>query len=298
MSLREIIGNLIYPWRALDRVLPFSMPLFLMMTIGVIKRGEFRRHYPLVVLLPALLMESFFTYRVQYRIIIALLPLYILVCCQYIDTFLRWANELIYASGEGSSRQLIVKNSRILSLRRAAPAIIITAIFLLLTTGLVYINKINSMLALQTYIFQAFGYHDSRENEDLEPAYDYLRSHVGQKDPIVVTTIEYGLFFLGSNYDYYYLRQKKVNDNNSTIFIPFEKEKEPYYGKPLIDSIGKLQQHIEASVNSIWVVADYKAETYVGPEIMAFISDHFELVFDNYKENRTRVYKKVPKNKI
>lgn len=298
MPLREIIGNLIYPWRALERSLPFSMSFFFIMTIWVMKRREFQRHYPMVALLPALIMESFLTYRIQYRIIVALLPLYILACCQFAETFLRWMKKKFYPSEGGLIYQSIYKDSLISSLSRIKQAVIIMVSLILLAMGFMYTNKINSIGALQTYIFQGFGYHDSRANQDLKPAYKYLSSHVESKDPIIVTTVEYGLFFLGASYDYYFLRQRIAGDKDSTVFIPFNKENEPYYGRPLIDSIEKLQHLIQTSTKPIWVVADFKANSYVGPDIMTFISKQFELVFDDYKENQTRIYRRIPKNNI
>lgn len=277
MPLREIIGNLSYPWRALDRSLPLSMPFFGVMTIWVIRKGELRRHYPLIVLLPALILESFFEYGIQYRLIIALLPLYILAVCQFVETL--------------SIESITWKLGIILKSKLKLVAII-TVIYLFFTMSILLINKISNPSALIKYIYQAFGYHDSRLNENLKPAYNYIRSHVTANDVIIVTTVEYGLFFLGTDYDYYYLRQKRTDNTEFAKFVPFEKEREPYYGKPIIDSVEKLENLIETAQKTIWVVADHKADSYVGPEIKKFIDENFKIVFDDYKLNRTKVYRR------
>lgn len=292
MPVREIIGNLIYPWRALDRSLPLSMPFFLMMTVLVIKKREFQKHYPLVVLLPALFIESFATYRVQYRIIIALLPIYILACCQFVETLWRWTNETRPLPGDRSVTGPLRQKLRMILDGKLKPAAIIIGVGLLLILGILYTNKIRSPGDLGIYVYQAFGYHDSRADQNLQPAYNYLRSRIGAKDPIIVTTVEYGLFFLGPGHDYYYLRQK-IRDDGPANFVPFDKEREPYYGKPLIDSIEKLQHLVEASKDPIWIVADDKADSYVSPAMMSFIKDHFELVLDDYEKDRTRVYRRT-----
>ena len=167
------------------------------------------------------------------------------------------------------------------------------ALFLIFSAGMGTINKINSPTAFKGYLLQAFGYHDSRAQENLEPSYNYLRSQVGSKDVIIVTTVEYGLFFLGRDYDYYYLRQKKANNAQSAQFVQFDEDREPYYGKPLIDSVEKFLHLMRSSENPIWVVADYKTDYSVGPEIKKMISEEFELMFDDYQRNRTRVYRRV-----
>lgn len=294
MSMREIIINLSYPWRALDRSLPFSMPFFAVMTLLVIKKKEFLRHYPLVVLLPALIMESFFTYRVQYRIIVYLIPLYILACVQYIETLWRWTNKSKHLGYARSLTGSVARTFRIFIDIKLVSRVFIAGIILFLTTGIILANKINSPVEIGKYIYQAFGYHDSRRKENIEPAYTFLKPRVKTEDTIIVTTVEYGIYFLGTDYTYYLLRQRKINDSNKINFTTFTKEQEPYYGKPIIDSIEKLQKLMDYSTNIIWVVEDNKADSYVGPEVRSFIRKHFEHVYDGYPEMNTRIYSLKP----
>ena len=101
---------------------------------------------------------------------------------------------------------------------------------------------------------------------------------------------------MGSDYNDYYLRQKKNIDNKTNTFVSFNKEKEPYYGKPLIDSIEKLQNLIETYDKTIWVVADYKLYSSVSTDFIKFINKEFKVVFDNTQKNKAKVFSKV-KNK-
>jgi len=294
MSIKEIIGNLIYPWRALDKILPFSMPFFLMMTAWIIMKGDLRRHYILVILLPALIIGSFLTFRVQHRILVAWAPLYILAWCQMIWTLLIWikngGEEERTKNGNGSLFKYCLRVSFAKRYQFGAAL----GVFLLMTVGIVALNKITTFGKLRGYVHQAFGYHDARANQNLAPSYSYLGSHVGQDDPIIVTTVEYGLFFLGTDHQYYYLRQKKNSAEGKTRFTSFDKPNEPYYGKPLIDSIDKLEQLIEKTEYPLWVVADYKTDSYVGAEMKVFIENEFELVFDDFQANQSKVYRKLP----
>lgn len=290
MPLKEIIVNLIYPWRVLDKVLPFSMPFFLIMTILVIKKKEFRLHYPLVVLLPALIVGSFLTYRVQYRIVIGWLPLYVLACCQFIETLIRWSNKGLVGKKESFGHQQFSNNVGYLWTDKRKTTGAIIGVYLVLVMGIICMNKISSGPDLWNYMNKAFGYHDVRVNQDLERSYQYIKSHMKSDDKIIVTTMEYGLFFLGPDYDYYYLRQKKSENTKFAMFIPFGKDKEPYYGKPLIDSVEKLRRLLKKSKNPVWLVVDYKAESSVGPEMRKFIDEEFGLVFDDYEQNRAKVY--------
>jgi len=189
---------------------------------------------------------------------------------------------------------IVKKNGRILSGGEAKRILIVMGLCLLFTVGIAFTNKIRTPTDLWRYIYRAFGYHDSRAAQNLERSYEYLRSHLERDDTIIVTTVEYGLFLLGSEYDYYYLRQKKAGNAKSAIFSPFGNDKEPYYGRPLVDSIRRLQQVIEAAENAIWVVADYKMDTSVGPAMRGFISDQFDLMFDDYPKNQARVYRRGP----
>ena len=288
MPAREIIGNLIYPWRALDAVLPFSMPFFLAMTVLIVLRGELRRHYPVVVLLPALILESFLTYRVQYRIIVALIPIYLLACCQLAQTFWGIRKEIFRFKTEVREGRPASAGSSSWPLRTGVTA---AAVFLMSAAGLVLVNKIGSPAALGTYVYRAFGYHDSRAGQNLEPSYRYLRSHVKPGDAIIVTTVEYGLFFLGAGNDFYYLRQKKTDDGPNAKFVSFEKDREPYYGKPIIDSIEKLEDLLHTKGGTLWVVADGKTDSYVGPELRGHVQQQFERVFDDAEKDGTRVYR-------
>jgi hypothetical protein len=292
MPVREMIGNLIYPWRALDQSLPLSMPFFLIMTVWVIKKREFQKHYPLVTLLPALFIESFATYRVQYRIIIALLPIYILACCQLVETLWGWTKEAHLRTAERWTFESFMQKLGSLWNEKKMPAGITLAFGIVLILGVLHTNKIKGPMDLGTYAYQAFGYHDSRADQNLQPAYNYLRSRIGAKDPIILTTVEYGLFFLGPDHDYYYLRQK-IKDDGPGDFVPFDQEREPYYGKPLIDSVEKLRRLAEASKDPVWIVADEKADSYVSPSMISFIKEHFELVLDDYEKDRTRVFRRI-----
>ncbi|HEX9757372.1 MAG TPA: glycosyltransferase family 39 protein [Nitrospiria bacterium] len=292
MPIKEIIGNLIYPWRALDKLLPFSMPFFLIMAVWIIGKGDLRLHYPLVVLLPALIIGSFLTYRVQHRIIVGWVPLYILACSQMIGTLTLWCKKELEGQRLVKSYGVLHKDLASVFINRRYLLLTTLSIFVVMAMGIVVLNKINTSGAFLGYVGQAFGYHDLRVNQNLAPSYHYLSSHVEPNDPIILTTLEYGLFFLGPDYQFFYLRQKKIGGEGEEGFTSFEKPYEPYYGKPLIDTIGKLQQLIDDAESPVWVILDYKSDSYVGPEIISFIEQEFDLVFNDNRENRSKVYKR------
>lgn len=293
MSMKEIIGNLVYPWRALDKILPFSMPLFLMMTGLIVVKGEFRRHYPLVVLLPVLIVGSLLTYRVQHRIIVAWVPLYILAWCQMVDTLIGWIKKGVEEGRTKHGDGPLLKHFFMAGFTKRYQFGAALGVYLTMTVGIIVLNKITTFERFGGYLHQAFGYHDARANQNLAPSYSYLSSHVGPNDPIIVTTVEYGLFFLGPDYKYFYLRQKKMNAEGKPRFVSFGKPNEPYYGKPLIDTIEKLQQLMDEAENPIWVVSDYKTESSVGADLKALIDKEFVVAFDDYQNNRTIVYKRA-----
>lgn len=152
MPLREIIGNLIYPWYALDKVLPFSMPFFLIMTILVIKKREFRQHYALVVLLPALVVGSFLTYRAQYRIIIGWLPLYVLAYCQFVNTILRWLNKERIGNKGSVGHLLSGNNLKYLWIVKRKSITMKIGVYIIIGMSIVYVNKLGTISSLWNYM--------------------------------------------------------------------------------------------------------------------------------------------------
>lgn len=291
MSLREIIVNMSYPWRALDRALPFSMAFFLVMTILVISRREVRRHYPLVVLVPALVTESLLTYRVQYRILIGLVPLYVLACCQLVETSLRWMTEFRHKC-EGSGVGSTSRAAWFFLCGRVGSITMAVAAYALFFTVIAYTNNVRGARDLGPYVYSGFGYRDARAGRNVEPSYEYLGGHIRPDDVVVVTTVEYALIFLGEVYDYYYLRQKLNDAEGSRMFVPFERDRDPYYGRPIIDSVKKFRNLLDTSARPVWVVADHKIDSYVGRELSRMIGAEFELMFDDYERNRSRVYRR------
>ena len=137
-----------------------------------------------------------------------------------------------------------------------------------------------------TYLFKPFYDHRSRMNP--QPSYLYVKKHAKKKDVIIQTTLEYGFFFLGDEYNYHYLRQKRDRDTDGNLkFISFTKKNEPYYGRPLIDSLESLKELMADSHAKIWLILGEKCKWAVGPEIKEFITDHFQL---NYNKNEFKVY--------
>jgi len=286
MSIREIISNVSGPWRGLDRALPFSMPFFLLMTGAVIWRREFRRHYPIVVLLPQLVVVGVYTvYTVQHRTILAWLPLYLVSCCMLLGTLIDWC---------GGSLVALLERSRAMARSRPLALAAIAAAFLVLLAGFAATNGIRSPAEAGAYVYDAFGYHDKRAGYNMEAPYAYLASHVAPGDKVVVMTVEYALFFFGADHDLYYLRERRVGDQDSPAYTQFDSEREPYYGKPLIDSPEKLEALIEEG-GEIWIVTDYKHYRYrhVGERMEALIEKEFQLVFDGYEEHRSRIYRRT-----
>jgi 4-amino-4-deoxy-L-arabinose transferase-like glycosyltransferase len=280
--LKELMYHMSYLWRVLDGCIPFSVPFFIVMTGLVAKKRQLKDHFPLMALLPALIMQSIFLhYGIQKRVIVSIAPLYILTCCQLFFTLWNWVTAGL--KKEGSFKRFIVG--------RTKQVTIAVVVFSLISVPLIIDKYIIDKYLMHptgfpTYLFKPFYDHRSRMNP--EPSYLYVKKHAKKKDVIIQTTLEYGLFFLGDEYNHHYLRQKKGRDaDGNRIYMSFTKKNEPYYGRPLIDSIESLKNLMANSQNNIWLILGEKSKWSVGPELKEFIRNHFQLKFS---KNEFKVY--------
>ncbi len=74
------------------------------------------------------------------------------------------------------------------------------------------------------------------------------------------------------------------------IYLPFDKSKDPYYSRPIIDSKSKLHELMRLSNKNIWIVLGLKSRLTVSSELKNFIDSNFHLAFDDSKNNKTKVY--------
>jgi len=282
LPVKELIYHMSYLWRVLDGCIPFSVPFFIVMTGLAAKKRQLKDHFPLMALLPALIVQSiFFHYGIQKRVVVTIAPLYILACCQLFFTLWDWVT--VGIEKEGSFKRFIGG--------RAKQITIGIVVFSLISVPFIIDKYIIDKYLMRptefpTYLFKPFYDHRARINP--QPSYLYVKKHAKKKDVVIQTTLEYGFFFLGDEYNYHYLRQKRDRDTNGNLkFISFNKENEPYYGCPLIDSLESLKKLMADSHAKIWLILGEKSEWAVGPEIKEFIRDHFQL---NYDKNEFKVY--------
>ena len=288
LPLKENIINLSYPWRALDACLPFAMALLLAATVQIIRKRQFNHHFALLALLPTLIIFTLLTYRVQYRIMVSLLPIYFLACCSLASHLIKSLPVRFKLKAPSMATQNLSLKVSLFSL----------TIFILFSAGIAYSKHISSIDDLISYYSQAFGYHDARAEENPEPAYLYLRKYAKSKDIIIQTTLEYGYFFLGTSHDYYYLRQKqKVDEYGHNYYTSFGKPTDPYYARPIIDSQDKLKNILLSMDTKIWCVLGPKSLSYLGPQLNEFIKESFQLEFNAFNETRTNLYIYSPKSK-
>ena len=278
-SPRKFFRILTLSWRNLDAYIPFSIPFFLGMTIFLAKRKELKRHFPLLALISFLVILPLFNFREQNRLVMTLVPLYVLTICQLLSSLLQWIN----------FRQLSKNLQTKLLYPKSKLFLIISAVIILLLAGIISYKHIPVFSRHISSYVEAFGYIDSRYNP--QPTYDFIKKHASEKDIIIQTTLDYGYFFLGESQNHYYLRQRVTLDKLGNLyFTTFEQGKDPYYGRPIIDSKSKLLELIQSSSNKIWVVLGPKTKQMVDPEVKKFIEDNFDLVFDDWKRNRSQLY--------
>jgi hypothetical protein len=281
LGLRENIINITYPWRALDASFPFSMPFFLAMAFLVAQRKQLKQFFPLLAIVPALIILSLLTYRVQYRILVAVLPLYYLAVTQLLSLFYRNFNNIPQQS---------VYPSQNVQHHRLKPQYLSIIVFIVIFLGIILTKHIDSPKKLKDYYQQAFGYNDMRARVNPESTFKYLKTQVNQNDIIILTTLEYGYFFLGNDYNYYYLRQKKtVNNAKRLVYSTFSEPKDPYYAKTIIDSADKLRQ-ISNIDKRIFCILGPKSIHVISPELQSVITNTFKLERDDNYINQTRIY--------
>jgi len=275
------IYNMSWFWRVLDGCIPFSVPFLIVVTGLAAKKRQLKDHFPLMALLPALIVQSIFYYKIQKRVIVTITPLYILACCQLFFTLWNWIT--VGIEKEGSFKRFI--NGR------AKQITIAVVVFSLISVPFI-IDKyiIDKYLmhptAFPTYLFKPFYDHRSRMNP--QPSYLYVKKHAKRNDIVIQTALEYGFFFLGDEYNYYLLRQRGNRDaDGNLIYISFTKKNERYYGRPFIDSLESLKKLMANSHAKIWLILGEKSEWTVGPEIKEFITEHFQL---NYNKNKFKVH--------
>lgn len=275
-QITKLIVDLTYSVRNLDAVLPFSMPFFCVMTFWVIKKKAFKEHFALMALLPALLVQSFYTFKVQDRVIITLVPFYILACCHFVATLWQW---WIKAVKE--------EKTFFNALRKHSFKVGISLVVLIcLSVGFVYEKQMRKKSGIARYNFHPF--YDSFSDADPRQGYIFLNANVQPGDIVIQTTAEYGLFFLKKDLEYFYLRQKALRgEDNELKYTVFDKSREPYYGHPIIDSIAKLEKLVSERKSSVWVVMGPKAIWAVGPDLKTYIQQNFSLEF---QAKKTKVY--------
>lgn len=277
LPIKTIISSVSYIWRILDRSIPLSVPFFIVMTILVIKKKQLKEHFPLIALLPALIIQStLFNTIIQKRVMVTIFPLYILTCCQLFLTLWNWAT--VGIEKEGSLKRFIVT--------RAKEITIAVTVFGLISVPFIIDKFLIKPTEFPISFFKPF--HDQGSESNPEPAYLYVKKHVKRADIVLQTTLEYGLFFLGDEYNHYYLRQKKYFDTNGSLkYISFPKKNEPYYGRPIIDSVESLKKLMANSPTKIWLILGVKSKWSMGLEIKEFIKGNFQLKFS---DNGFKVY--------
>lgn len=280
VSLKRLFIDATYSIRNLDAIVPYSTPFFVLMAFWVIAKRQFKAHYALAALLPALLLQSFYSFKVQDRIIVTLVPLYVLACCHFAATLWRWCRNAI---GEnGSVTGAFAKN--------AGKVGISVFVFLCFSSGVYYEKRLRQASGVKKYSYLPF--YDHYAETDPRQGYLYLNANVRPGDTVVQTTAEYGLFFLKHDVDYYYLRQRAFRVKSNKIrYTSFKKGHEPYYAHPIIDSIPKLEKLIAEAGSPVWVVLGPKTVWALSSELRGYVEKNFKLMFH---EKKTKIYRRNP----
>jgi 4-amino-4-deoxy-L-arabinose transferase-like glycosyltransferase len=279
--VRTLIVKLSGLWRRLDESLPLSVPFFIVMTMLILARRRLKNYFPLLCLIPALLIATIMSGKIQSRIILAFLPLYCLCICHFLSVLWKWCKEGLKA--QRSAYKFLALNTNQILVSILA--------FFLLSAGILRIRHYYGQAELLSYLSNSIGYHDFWAGKDARSAYMYVKQHAEPQEIVIQTTLEYGFFFLGQNYEYYYLRQKKsLNGAGEFSYNSFQKERDPFYNIHIIDSLENLRSLIVENKGTIWVILDAKSEYSIGAEIKDFISTNFTLAYDNFRENKMRVY--------
>jgi hypothetical protein len=278
--IAQLVIHLTYSVRNLDVAIPFSMPFFFLMTAWVVKKKVFKKHFALVVFLPALLLQSFYSFKIQNRVAVTLVPFYILACCHFMATLWCWAHDAVKEKGSVLGA---------LSYHAGKVAISVF-IFVCLSGGFFYEKQLRQKSGVKTYGYNPF--YDSYADVDPRPAYLYLNANVQSGDIVVQTTAEYGLFFLTHDVQYYYLRQKAFREKSKKIkFTSFTQSHEPYYAHPFIDSIPKFEKLLEETGSPVWVVLGPKTVWALSSELRGYVEKKFSLMT---QENKTKIFRYSP----
>lgn len=276
LPVNALIIKLSYIWRTLDACIPLSMPFFIVITLLLAKNRMLKQHFSLMVLIPGLIVQSFLSRPIQDRVLVTLIPLYILTCCHLASSL--WMCIVSGLEKEGSFGKL-------LAVRRKQISVSVVA-FCLLSAGFLTEKRMIEAARVERWDYRPF--HDLNSKHNPEPAYDYVKRNASPKDVVIQTTLEYGLFFLGDDCQHYYIRQRiQRNKKGNIAYVSFAKTREPYYGLGIIDTIERLQEVIADTNSTIWLVLGHKSEHTVGPDLKGFIKKHFELAF---YEKKHRVY--------
>ncbi len=279
MSTRDLLSNLTWPWRTLDRALPGSLVFFLMAAAWQVWKRQLRGNFLLVVLLLLLISSSFLeTYVVQHRMVVIWIPLYF--ACGAI-----MLGQAIASWRAGRPRPRSVRGF-----------VILLALCLIGAAAVAGLNGVRTPSDALGYFEEACGYRDPHATVDMAATYARLAPLLSPEDRILVTTVEYAWFFLGPQHDYYYLRQYRLGGRDSEVFVPFEAEFEPYYGRPLVDSEEDLDNLLESAPGAVWWVTDYKFYRYgyVGDDLQSQLEKRFVVEVDNMTENESRIYRASP----
>jgi hypothetical protein len=203
--------------------------------------------------------------------------MYILACCQLFATLYNWIADGI--KKEGSLKSFVFDRRK----RIAIAALV----FGVISVPFIFDKYFMRPQNFTANLFKPF--YDLRSGINPEPAYLYVKKHAQKNDIIVQTTLEYGYFFLGDGYNFKYLRQKKTgrDADGNRLYTTFNKNKEPYYGRPLIDDLEKLKILMANSQSKIWLILGEKSEWAVGLKVKKLIRDHFHL---HFQKNEFRVY--------
>ena len=154
-------------------------------------------------------------------------------------------------------------------------------------SSVLFFAKIRGPSDVAGYLKQAYGFHDARQDQDPRPSYTFLARQLEEGDIVVASTLEYALFYLGKEHDFRHLRQKRLDGG----FGSFGERNDPYYGKPIVDDVSVLKETIESADGTVWIVAGPKADGNVGQPLKEFITDQFEIAFDDSASNSTLVYR-------
>jgi hypothetical protein len=248
-------------WQLLDvdGMLPGTLGFAI---VGVVAGGPGARFLGALFAVALVQVAALMAYQ-GHRMVLFLLPIYALLVAAGIVSIVDAARARLLAT-------------RTWMLRVAAP-FALHAVLLALATR----EPENLARAYPTRFL--FPDHSREGSSETRTNLRWLAGALGPDDVVVTSSPWITDYYLGRTDGF--LRQRRVK----RTFVPFEEDADEYFGAPLYDEWSDIERAIEAlrPDQTLWLVADHKAEILVSKELRTQIHRTFDLVRES---DNLRIY--------